>query len=249
MSLSARTIIVTGGSKGIGLDIANYFSSLGDKVVIGSRSKPLQSCTKNLIHHYLDASVESSISDFITYASSISGSIDVLVNNAGLSRWESINNISYEFLDLIFRTNLFSCFFTTKYSIPFMSPGSSIVNISSIAGKRGSSNNSAYVASKFALNGFTQSMAKELGTFNIRVNSICPVLISTPGLLDALSDPSSPAKGDPMSFLSTFTETQSALGRLPSGLDVAKFCYFLASNDASSITGQNINLDCGVFPQ
>ena len=92
-------------------------------------------------------------------------------------------------------------------------------------------------------------MAKELGPLNIRVNSICPVLVSTPGLIDALSDSNSPANGDPLSFLSSFTESQSALGRLPSGIDVAKFCYFLASDDASSITGQNINLDCGVFPQ
>ena len=249
MTISSRTVIVTGGSKGIGLDIANYFASLGDNVVIGSRSKPSQSLPQNLIHHFLDVTLQSSVKDFITYSSSISGSIDVLINNAGFSQWESISDMSPEFLELMFRTNLFSCFFTTKYSLPFMSSGSSIVNISSIAGKRGSSNNSAYVATKFALNGFTQSMAKELGNLNIRVNSICPVLVSAPGLIDALSDPKSPANGDPMSFLSNFTESQSALGRLPTGLDVAKFCYFLASNESSAITGQNINLDCGVFPQ
>ena len=153
MASLKRTIVVTGGSKGIGFDIANYFASLGDTVIIGARSKPIQLPSNNLIFHELDVSCESSISDFIKFSASVSGSINSLINNAGFSQWQSINEITTEFLDKIFRTNLFSCFLTTKHSIPAMPRGSSIVNISSIAGKRGSSNNSAYVATKFALNG------------------------------------------------------------------------------------------------
>ena len=153
MNSTSRTVIVTGGSKGIGFDIATHFANSGDNVIIGARTKPVQSLPHNLIYRELDVTSESSILDFITFSSAISGSIDVLINNAGFSKWQPIQNISSDFLDAIFKTNLFSCFFTTKHSIRFMPSGSSIINISSIAGKRGSSNNSAYVATKFALNG------------------------------------------------------------------------------------------------
>ena len=125
----------------------------------------------------------------------------------------------------------------------------SIINISSIAGKRGSKNNSAYVATKFALNGMTQSLAKEFGKESIRVNAICPVLIKTEGLLSALMEDDSPVETTIETFFEQFTKSQTALNRLPTGNEVAKMVTFLASNNASAITGQCINIDCGVFPQ
>ena len=130
-----------------------------------------------------------------------------------------------------------------------MKEGSSIINISSIAGKRGSSNNSLYVASKFGMNGLTQSLAKELGPKGIRVNGLCPVLILTDGLREALMEEYSPAKGEPEKFISDFTKGNSALGRMPTSREVGNMCVMLASDSASAITGQNINVDCGVFPQ
>ena len=130
-----------------------------------------------------------------------------------------------------------------------MSSGGSIINISSIAGKRGSKNNSAYSATKFAINGLTQSLSKEIGIKNIRINAICPVLVKTPGLLKALISKHSPAKGSADKFLRDFTKSQTALNRLPTALEIAKSCYYLSSNEASAITGQCINVDCGVFPQ
>jgi 3-oxoacyl-[acyl-carrier protein] reductase/meso-butanediol dehydrogenase/(S,S)-butanediol dehydrogenase/diacetyl reductase len=130
-----------------------------------------------------------------------------------------------------------------------MKMGGSIINISSIAGKRGSTNNSAYVATKFAVNGLTQSLAKEFGPNGIRVNGICPVLIPTSGLINALRSPYSPANGDPEKFIAKFAEDNAALKRLPTGAEIAKTCIFLASDTSSAVTGQNINVDCGVYPQ
>jgi 3-oxoacyl-[acyl-carrier protein] reductase/meso-butanediol dehydrogenase/(S,S)-butanediol dehydrogenase/diacetyl reductase len=130
-----------------------------------------------------------------------------------------------------------------------MKDGASVINISSIAGKRGSSNNSAYVATKFAMNGLTQSLAKEVGSRGIRVNGVCPVLISTAGLMEALKSPSGPAKGNGAEFISKFANENAALKRLPTGAEVAALCIFLSSDAASAITAQNINVDCGVFPQ
>ena len=93
-----------------------------------------------------------------------------------------------------------------------------IINISSLAGKRGSKNNACYCATKFAVNGITQSLAKELGGKGIRVNAICPVLIKTDGLVAALRDKESPAAGSPDEFFNQFSEQQSAMKRLPEAM-------------------------------
>ena len=110
-----------------------------------------------------------------------------------------------------------------------------------MSSKRGSKNNSGYVSTKFAINGITQSLSKELGNKNIRVNAICPVLIRTDGLLKALAEKSAPGYKNIDSFLEEFKKTQTALNRLPSIDDVAQMVLFLASKNASAITGQCIN--------
>ena len=248
---NTKTVVVTGGSKGIGLDISLGFLEQGYSVFVGSRTTQRPNNLPESIN-YIPTDVRSEIDviNLMKCASEVTGNIDALVNNAGVSTWRPLSNIDPEFLANIFSTNLFSAFWACKAATKFMKKGASIINISSIAGKRGSSNNSAYVASKFGMNGLTQSLAKELGPRGIRVNGICPVLITTPGLIDALRSPDSPAyPSEPSQFIDKFTATNSALGRMPSGIDVAKMCIFLASSSSESITGQNINVDCGVFPQ
>ena len=149
----------------------------------------------------------------------------------------------------MFLSNFYSTLWGCKYSKKYLKKGSSIINISSIAGKRGSANNSVYSATKFAVNGLTQSLAKELGVKEIRVNAVCPVLVKTKGLLSALKKNESPANKNLQFFFKNFTAQNSALKRLPTATEVAELCLFLSSNAASAITGQCINLDCGVFPQ
>ena len=177
------------------------------------------------------------------------GRLDVYINNAGFSEWKAIEDIDNKFLNEMFDTNLKSAFWGTKASLPHLKKNGVIINISSIAGKRGSANNSAYSASKFAMNGLTQSLSKELGPRGIRVNSICPVLITTDGLIEALEKEKSPTNGDPNEFINLFAKQNAALMRMPTGEEVGDMCVFLASSKASAITGQCINVDCGVFPQ
>lgn len=99
------------------------------------------------------------------------------------------------------------------------------------------------------MNGLTQALAKEVGRRQIRVNAVCPVLVETLGLIEALRGDFPPAKDDHGEFFRTFTQANSALGRLPTGREVGAACVFLASDAASAITAQCINIDCGVFPQ
>ena len=247
-----KTVVITGGNKGIGYSITSAFLESGWNVFVGSRTEgdlhKLDS--SRLKHQYTDVRSYKSVKDLIVQAHSHTGSLDLLINNAGYSEWRPLDRIDEVFLEDIFATNLFSVFFACKAAASVMKTGASIINISSIAGKRGSSNNSAYVATKFAMNGLTQSLAKELGPREIRVNGICPVLISTDGLLSALNQKYSPSGSQkPSDFIAEFAASQAALKRLPTGEDVAAMCLFLASKASSSITGQNINVDCGVFPQ
>ncbi|MDB4238731.1 SDR family oxidoreductase [Alphaproteobacteria bacterium] len=250
--MTKKTIIITGGNRGIGLSITQAFLKDGNNVYVGSRKiADLESLKNdNLIFIPTDVRKEEDVCKLVQRAKSDTGRLDVFINNAGYSEWRPIEKIDEHFLNDIISTNLNGAFWGCKAAIANMnSDGGSIINISSIAGKRGSSNNSAYVATKFGMNGLTQALAKEVGPKGIRVNGICPVLVPTEGLLDALKSKYSPAKGDGRSFIKKFAFDQSALKRLPTSEDVAAMCLFLASDASAAITAQNINIDCGVFPQ
>ena len=245
----SKTVVVIGGSKGIGKSICQKYLSNGYKVINGSRTVS-KIKHPNFYSIKLDVKSEENFKAFFDDVRKISKKINVLINNVGLSEWKSLQNISSNFLYNIYETNVFYIFWSCKYSIKLFSKNASIVNISSIAGKRGSKNNSAYSSSKFAVNGITQSLAKELGIKKIRVNAICPVLIKTPGLLKALKKKDSPSyKIGINKFFKDFKKINSASGNLPTLNDVANFTFFLTSDENKAITGQCINLDSGVFPQ
>jgi len=249
--MTQKTVIITGGNRGIGLGITESFVKAGYSVVVGARKD------MNLTEKFgdkirfvsVDVRKEADHRKLAETAINWTGRLDCYVNNAGFSEWMPIERIDEEFFDKLISTNLKSAFWGCKVASGFLKEGGSIINISSIAGKRGSSNNSLYVASKFGMNGLTQSLAKELGPKGIRVNGLCPVLILTEGLMQALEAEYSPAKGNVKQFLADFTRGNSALGRMPTSKEVGDMCVFLASEGASAVTGQNINVDCGVFPQ
>jgi len=246
-----RTVVITGGTRGIGLDITEMFAKAGFYVVVGARREAnIDKAWGDRVSFVpMDVRDESAHCRLAEMAMDKTGVLDAYVNNAGYSQWKPIEEIDEAFLSDIMATNLMGAFWGCKAASKFMKKGGGIINISSIAGKRGSSNNSAYCASKFGMNGLTQSLAKELGPRGIRVNALCPVLIPTEGLIDALNSPHAPAKGDPEGFISKFAQANAALGRLPTGSEVAKMALLLINDESSAITGQCMNVDCGVFPQ
>lgn len=246
----SKTVCITGGSRGIGRDLAVAFAGAGYRVFAGARNESgIEAAADGIRFVQMDARHDGDHAALVGAALQATGRLDCYINNAGVSAWRPITEIDDAFLEDMLATNIKSAFWGSKQAALALGSGGTIINISSLAAKRGTPNNSAYCAAKFGMTGLTQALAKELGPRGIRVNAICPVLVRTPGLIDALSDPSSPAKGDPEGFLAAFTASQSPLGRLPTGAEVAGMALYLDSSAASAVSGQSINVDCGVLPQ
>jgi 3-oxoacyl-[acyl-carrier protein] reductase/meso-butanediol dehydrogenase/(S,S)-butanediol dehydrogenase/diacetyl reductase len=249
---NSRTVIITGGTRGIGAAITRAFWEEGYHVVVGARTGTdlVQKLGEHIRFLKMDVRFEPDHRALIKAAIEWTGRLDVFVNCAGLSQWRPINEVDSDFWNNMIDTNLKGTYWGCKVAAENLSEGGCIINISSLAGKRGSANNSVYCASKFGVNGLTQALAKELGPRGIRVNALCPVYVETEGIFDALQDDKSPSKGEHIpNFLNDFARNNAALLRLPSAREVAQLCVFLASSNASAITGQCINVDCGVLPQ
>jgi 3-oxoacyl-[acyl-carrier protein] reductase/meso-butanediol dehydrogenase/(S,S)-butanediol dehydrogenase/diacetyl reductase len=245
----SRTVIITGGTKGIGAAIATYFHAKGDSVLVGARQDNGFAATLSQRARFqsADATRPNDHARLVDAALEWTGRLDIYINNAGQSQWMPVEKITEQFWQDMLDVNAKGVLFGCQQAARALKPGGCILNISSLAAKRGTANNSVYCAAKFAVNGITQALAKELGPRGIRVNAVCPVLVPTPGLIDALKDKASPAQGSPADFLASFAKANAALGALPSAEQVAEFCYLLAG--ATAVTGQCINVDCGVLPQ
>lgn len=250
MTSQRRGVAITGGTRGMGRAIADLFLERGDGVAVCARSPRDPALPQEILHCQTDVRKRQTLKAFVAWVEERLGGLDVFVNCAGISRWRVLDQIDEEFSGEMIETNLLGTLWGCAAAAAVMKAGGVIINVSSLAGKRGSANNSAYCAAKFAVNGITQSLAKELGPRGIRVNAVCPVYVETQQVLAALSESGAPAYGQGVGkYLETFASTQTALGRLPTATEVAEVVYFLAGPAASAITGQCINVDCGTLPQ
>lgn len=247
---SPRVVFITGGGRGIGAAIARAFHAAGDRVAIVSRTDSglAAELGDRACFVAADVTVSAEVDKAVAAVRAWCGRLDVVINNAGASAWRPLVQIDDEFWASMLAVNLTSVLYTCRAASPHLPAGGTIINVSSLAGKRGSANNTAYCAAKFGVNGITQSLAKELGPRGIRVNAVCPVYVETDGVRDALLDPNAPPKGqDVDAYFADFARSQTALGRLPLAEEVAQACLMFAS--ATAITGQCVNVDCGVLPQ
>ena len=247
-----KTVVITGGTKGIGAAIAEHFYHHGYAVVVCGRTDNgfVRQLGRGAFFVKADVRKSVQVKALMAKAVRLTGSVDVVVNCAGFSQWKTLSAIDDKFLQKMLDINLKGVFWSCQAALPFLRSGAGIVNVASLAGKRGSANNSAYCAAKFAVVGLTQALAKELGPRGIRVNAVCPGYVLTDGVLKALQERSSPAAGKNIqAYLKQFTLSQTALKRLPTAGEVAQVCLFLASPAASAITGQSLNVDCGALPQ
>ena len=245
-------IVVAGASSGIGLGISKKLKAAGYQIYgIARRGLGDIPGGTEVFDRYsrIDLSEKNFEAQLMEDLSEFKSEVVGWVNNIGKSAWKNIEKVEFTFIDEMLRTNLISQIILCKCASQ-MQNIKSIVNIGSIAGRRGSKNNIVYSSSKFAINGLTQSLAKELGHKGVRVNTVSPVMVSTEGLFSALSEGNSPSGDIPQeTFLETFSSNETALKRLPTIDEVSDVVEWLLSNKSSAITGQNINVDCGVFPQ
>lgn len=239
--LENKVAIVTGGTRGIGLEIVKTFKENHAEVVLfGSRKETVEQAIENLKTEGIEVSgYYPNLNDFEEIKKVIKeihkkyGHIDILVNNAGISANKKIEDTTSEEFASIMNLNVNAIFNTTKAVVPFMKEQKSsvVLNTSSMVSIYGQPSGVGYPASKFAVNGITKSLARELASFNIRVNAVAPGVTNTDMIANLPKEQIEPiVKSIP-------------LGRIGEPKDIANAFLFLASDMASYITGVVLSVD------
>lgn len=234
-----KTAIVTGGTRGIGKAIALELLNNGYEVIVLYKSSVgeavLLEKTFGMRSYQCDVSDSTQVSDTFKQILADNNTVDLLVNNAGISYEGLLTDMSVEEWNNVISSNLSSLFYTCREIIPhFVSRKCGrIINISSMWGEVGASCEVAYSAAKSGVNGFTKALAKELAPCGITVNAIAPGVIAT-DMMKGFTD-------DDINAL----REQTPLGRIGEGSDVAKAVLYLSEDSGSFITGQIINVNGG----
>ena len=241
-----KTVAITGASRGIGLSIAEHFADAGANIALRSTNNERAKETAEAISKTfgvktygkgIDIRNFDDVSEFIKDITTEFGQIDVLVNNAGITKDNLLLRLDENDWSDVIETNLNSIFNTTKSAIKFMlkKKYGRIINVSSVVGLMGNPGQSNYAASKAGMIAFTKSIAKEYGKKNITINAVAPGFIQT-DMIETL----------PKDYLDNIIDN-IPMSRLGSPDDVSRACKFLASSDASYITGQVLSIDGGLY--
>lgn len=240
-----KVALITGGTRGIGKAIAKKFAENGYNLVINyvSENTDLEKLKNDINSKNEILFVRANVGDFVSCEELVKqaidkfGKIDVLINNAGITRDNLIMRMKEEDFDNVINTNLKGTFNVTKNVVPYMMKKRSgkIVNISSVVGVSGNAGQCNYAASKAGIIGFTKSIAKELASRNILANCVAPGFIDT-DMTEVLND-----------SVKENINNQIPLKRMGTAEEIAKAVYFLAGEDNTYITGQVLNIDGGML--
>ncbi len=242
--LTGKIAIVTGASRGIGREIAAQLAARGALVVAAARGDNA-AATVEAIHAAggraeagsVDVTDQASVDALVAGTLARHGQIDILVNNAGIARDQLLLRMKRDDWDQVIATNLTSVFSCSQAVVKPMikQRGGRIISISSVVGQMGNAGQANYAASKAGLIGFSKALAREVASRHITVNVVAPGLIET-DMTKAITDK---AQGD--------WAAQIPLGRLGTTADVAAAVCFLASDEASYITGQVLAVNGGMY--
>lgn len=249
MKLKDKVCVVTGGAMGNGLGIVKVFLKYGAKVSIIDYDKSVNDVVINLkndgynvIGFCADIRDKVSVDEAIKKTKEVFGNIDVLVNNAGVAKLETFEEMSDEVRDFHLDINIKGTWNVTKSALTCFNDNGSIINLSSVTGPMvADAGECAYATTKAALIGFTKGLAMELVTRNIRVNAIMPGYIMTP-MVDGIANDSN--SDDPKSVIEGI-RIGIPMKRLGSIEELGELAAFLASDESSYITGQGIVIDGG----
>jgi NAD(P)-dependent dehydrogenase (short-subunit alcohol dehydrogenase family) len=242
--LDGKIALITGGSSGIGLATAKRFVAEGAYVfVTGRREAELNAAVKDIGKNIKalkgDVSSLGNLDRILSVIKQDKGRLDIVFANAGVAKYAALGEITEELYDFHFNINVKGMLFTVQKALPLIPNGGSIILTSSIVGSKGLGMNSVYAATKAVARSFARTWTTDLKQRRIRVNAISPGSIDTPGLDVLLA--SAPAGEERRKMISTATP----LGRLGTADEIAKAAVFLASDDASYITGIELFVDGG----
>lgn len=237
MRLENKVAIITGAAKGIGGEMAKLFAAEGAKVIAADMA-PLSYACENVEFYQLNVADGEACRALAEFAREKYGRVDILVNNAGITRDAMTRKMTDEMWDLVIDVNLKGVFNLTRYIGPMMEEAGigSIISISSVVGEFGNIGQANYAATKAGVIGLTKTWAKEFARKGaaVRVNAIAPGYVMT----DIL-------KTVPQELLDKFARL-TMLGRLGQPEEIAKAALFLASDDASYVTGQVLSVNGGM---
>ena len=242
--LDGKVAIVTGGTRGIGFEVVRTFLNNGASVaLLGSKEESVTKAINKLkeenenypvIGFYPDLASEKEVKEVFSKVANEFGHIDILVNNAGLSSSTKIEDYTIEEYDKIANVNMKGVFICSKEIVPYLKETKgNIINISSMVSIYGQSAGCVYPMSKFAVNGLTKSLSRELAPVGIRVNAVAPGITKTDMVASLPDEVIKP-------LIATIP-----IGRIGEPKDIANACLFLASDMASYVTGEIMQVDGG----
>jgi NAD(P)-dependent dehydrogenase (short-subunit alcohol dehydrogenase family) len=249
INMNAQRVLVTAGASGIGREIALGFAATGAKVFVADLNEEglaaLAKESPNIVTARCDMSSRSEIERMVPEAARALGGLDVLVNNAGISGPTApVEAFDPDAWEMVMQINLNGTFNATRLAIPYLkqSAAGSIIVMSSVAGRFGYPNRSAYSASKWGLIGFTKTLSRELGEFGIRVNAILPGAVSGERIERVLAGRAQ-VSGRSVDEERRDAMSIQSLQRFVDPRDIGALAVFLASDAGKSISGQMLPVD------
>ncbi|MFX1819617.1 SDR family oxidoreductase [Pseudarthrobacter sp. CC4] len=247
MDFSGKRVLVTAGANGIGLAIAKKFKDLGAHVYVTDiDQRAVETARKyGFKASVSDASVEEDVIRLMSSVETELGGLDVLVNNAGVAGPTGpVETLTSDAWTRTFDVNIHGQFYCVKHSLGMLRRGTdpAIVNLSSAAGRLGMAGRSAYSASKWAVVGFTKTLAIELGPEGIRANAICPGAVDGPRI-QAVISAKADMLGRSVEDVAAVYNNQSSMQRMVTAEDIANMAAFSASSLARNVNGQVLAVD------
>jgi len=269
MTLAGKVALVTGGGRGIGRGIALALTQAGADVAVAEVDRvasaaqqyrdaslsgfagaeevvaEIRALGRRALAIRADVTKWPEVRAMVDTVLAQLGGLDVLVCNAGVVHVAPVEKLTEEAFDLTMAVNVRGVFLSCKAAIPALKqrPGASIINVASVAGKNGAPGMAHYCASKFAVVGFTNSLAKELARHGVRANAICPGILRTQ-MWEYLTDEFRAPDEDREAAWERYVRTLIPLGRPQTPADIGQLAVYLAS--APNVTGQAINVDGGM---